>query len=143
MVEEVTRVKLRTNAALVIGLLVASVCASAWADAPTRTRTVVLTVRHSRFSLSELRVNRGETVRFVVDNTDPIDHELIVGPLPVQLRHESGRERWHPPVDGEVSVPLFNRATTSYTFSEPGTILFGCHLPGHWAYGMQGRIFVS
>jgi uncharacterized cupredoxin-like copper-binding protein len=93
--------------------------------------------------MSELHVQRGEKVRFVVENTDPIDHELIVGPMPVQLRHESGHEAWHPPVPGEVSVPLFGSASTSYTFDRPGTVFFGCHLPGHWAYGMRGRILVG
>jgi uncharacterized cupredoxin-like copper-binding protein len=87
-------------------------------------------------------VPRGQTVRFVVRNTDPIDHELIVGSMDVQDRHESGREASHPPVPGEVSVPLLATARTSYTFDDRGTVWFGCHLPGHWAYGMRGRVVV-
>lgn len=85
----------------------------------------------------------GETVRFVVRNKDPIDHELIVGPMPVQLGHESGREASHPPRPGEVSVPLLSSASTTYEFEERGTIWFGCHLPGHWNYGMLGRVLVG
>ena len=34
--------------------------------------TVEVTVHHSRFSLGELHVRPGETVRFVLRNTDPI-----------------------------------------------------------------------
>ena len=129
------------TATLVIAVVALAAGATAWASGPSE-RTIVLTIHHSRFSMSSLDVRRGEHVRFVVRNTDPIAHELIVGPMPVQLRHESGRERWHPPVPGEVSVRLFDSAETTYTFGEPGTVLFGCHLPGHWAYGMQGRITV-
>jgi uncharacterized cupredoxin-like copper-binding protein len=138
--------RLRTRAVFVAALLGAGACASAWAGSPadlSRGRTIVLTVHHSRFSPSVLRVRRGETVRFVVRNTDPIDHELIVGPMSAQIRHETGRERWHRPVPGEVSVRLLRSASTSYTFAEAGTIWFGCHLPGHWPYGMRGRVIVS
>ena len=61
-----------------------------------------MTIHHSKFSVSHLDVQRGERVRFVVRNTDPIDHELIVGGMPVQVRHETGREGHHGARDGEV-----------------------------------------
>lgn len=123
-------------------LVVAAIGVSAVAAARPDVRTVELGIRHSRFSVSSLEVKRGEEVRFVVRNDDPIAHELIVGPASVQDKHESGRELWHPPVPGEVSVALFSTAETTYVFDDPGTVWFGCHLPGHWAYGMQGRIAV-
>ena len=124
-------------------LSVAALASSASGTIPLRTRTVTLTIHHSKFSISHLDVARGERVRFVVENNDPIDHELIVGPMPVQLRHESGREAHHGARDGEVSVPLFQTASTAYTFDEPGELWFACHLAGHWAYGMQGTIDVG
>lgn len=134
--------RVRTRAAFAMALVALTVCSSASAGARTSSRTVELTVRHSRFSPSELIVEQGEHVRFVVHNEDPIDHELIVGPMAVQLRHEAGREAWHPPIPGEVSVPIFQTTETTYIFDEAGTMWFGCHLPGHWDYGMQGRIVV-
>jgi uncharacterized cupredoxin-like copper-binding protein len=136
----VTRV--RARAAFALALLGLAVCSSASAGSRTAERTVELTIRHSRFSLTELTVTPGEKVRFVVRNDDPIDHELIVGPMAVQLRHETGREASHPPVPGEVSIPIFETAETTYTFDEPDAMWFGCHLPAHWDYGMQGRIVV-
>jgi uncharacterized cupredoxin-like copper-binding protein len=128
-------------AAIAAVLLMAGTSTSAYADRPTR--SIVLTIHHSRFSPGEVKASPGEKLRFVVRNTDPIAHELIVGPMAVQLRHESGKERVHPPVPGEVSVPLFSTASTTYDVPESEPVLFGCHLPGHWAYGMQGRISVS
>ena len=134
---------LRAWIAVVAGLGLVAVGTSATASRPRPPRTIVLTIHHSHFSASALHAKRGETVRFVVHNTDPIDHELIVGPMPVQLRHESGRERWHPPKPGEVSIALFRTASTTYTFDEKGVVWFACHMPGHWKYGMSGRIDVS
>lgn len=105
-------------------------------------RTVVLDVHHSRFSLTELDVAAGERVRFVLRNADPIPHELIVGDLAVQDVHERGTESHHGDRPGEVSVAPGATAETTYTFRSPGRLFFGCHLPGHWAYGMQGVITV-
>ena len=106
-------------------------------------RTVDVTIRHSRFLPATLDFSPGTTVRFVVRNTDPIDHEFIVGNEAVQARHQTGTEPHHGAIPGEVSVPAGGQATTTYTFSEPGTIFIGCHLPGHYAYGMRGSVRVG
>jgi uncharacterized cupredoxin-like copper-binding protein len=103
-------------------------------------RTVVLDIHFSRFSSSALSVPRAEVVRFVVRNDDPIAHELIVGGQSAQDRHEHGTEAHHGERPGEVSVPAGATATTTYAFGDRGRLLFGCHLPGHWAYGMRGTI---
>jgi uncharacterized cupredoxin-like copper-binding protein len=99
-------------------------------------------IEHSRFDLEPLRVQEGTLVEFVVDNGDPIDHELVVGDDAVHRRHADGTERRHPPVPGEVSVGPGDRALTFYEFGEAGTVVYACHLPGHVAYGMQGTIEV-
>jgi uncharacterized cupredoxin-like copper-binding protein len=109
------------------------------ADVPN----VVLTVRHSRFVPDRVAVAPGATVRFVVRNDDPIDHEFIVGPEAVHLRHESGTEASHGAVPGEVSLPAGGTAETTYTFAGPGPVAFACHLPGHLAFGMRGQVDVQ
>ncbi|HEX2119589.1 MAG TPA: plastocyanin/azurin family copper-binding protein [Acidimicrobiales bacterium] len=128
--------------AAVLGLALASTaCAGAGA---TGVRTVELTVHHSTFSVEELRVRPGETVRFVLRNTDPIPHELIIGDQRVQDVHETGTEAHHAERPGEVSVAPGKTAVTTYRFGPAGAdVLFGCHLPGHWAYGMRGTIRVG
>jgi uncharacterized cupredoxin-like copper-binding protein len=134
----------RRPAAIIASAIAAGVCTiAAVGSAGPRERTVEITIHHSRFSPTLIEAEPGETVRFVVRNEDPIAHELIVGPMSVQQRHESGREAWHPPVPGEVSVDIFSTAVTTYTFDDAGPVWFGCHLPGHWDYGMQGRIVVG
>ena len=110
-------------------------------------RTVVVTMRHSRFEPAAVRVEPGERVRFVLRNTDPIDHEFILGDDGVQRRHEEGREReHHGEVPGERSVAAGQEAVTTYAFptSLGGRALeFACHLPGHYAYGMRGKVLVQ
>ena len=110
-------------------------------------RTVVVTMRHSRFEPARLAVAPGERVRFVLRNTDPIDHEFILGDAAVQRRHEQGRERHHHgDVPGERSVVAGQEAATTYAFP-PGpdglSLEFACHLPGHYAYGMHGTVRVG
>jgi uncharacterized cupredoxin-like copper-binding protein len=99
-------------------------------------------IEDSRFDLGTLQVEEGTLVEFVVQNDDPIDHELIVGDAEVHRQHEAGTEQRHPPVPGEVSVAPHDQALTFYEFTEPGTIVYACHLPGHVAYGMRGTIEV-
>ena len=106
--------------------------------------TVELTTRYSAYSdvLDDLRVYEGTLVRFVLRNSDPIHHELIVGGDDVHRAHEIGNEAFHPPVPGEVSVDPGDTGLTTYLFDEPGKVRFACHLPRHVAYGMEGDITV-
>jgi uncharacterized cupredoxin-like copper-binding protein len=127
-----------------LGLAVAGAMALSGCSGGPSARTVELTVHHSQFSPGELRVRPGETVRFVVRNTDPIPHELIIGDFAVQDVHEAGTESHHGERPGEVSVAPGATAVTTYQFGREGDqVVFGCHLPGHWAYGMRGTILVG
>jgi uncharacterized cupredoxin-like copper-binding protein len=138
-------------AAVAVLLGAAAVLAAAAVAAPRpgggTERTVVVTMHHSRFQPALVRVAPGERVRFVLRNTDPIDHEFILGDAGVQARHEQGRQRHHHgDVPGERSVPAGQEAATSYAFpaaADGGTLEFACHLPGHYAYGMHGTVRVS
>jgi uncharacterized cupredoxin-like copper-binding protein len=119
----------------------------AGAEAPTTLGpglvTVHVQIHYSHFSLSELHVKPGTTVRFVIENHDPINHEFIVGPPAVHARHERGNHPAHPPVPGEVTVRADDFGLTFYRFDQPGRVLFACHLPGHFAYGMRGWVVVE
>lgn len=106
-------------------------------------RTIEIKIHHSRFYPANITVAPGTTVRFVVHNLDPIDHELIVGDERVHSRHENGTERHHGSKPGEISIPALARRTTTYTFDRKETVIFGCHLPGHYDYGMRGEIVVN
>ncbi len=104
--------------------------------------TVEVGIERSAFAIESLRVMEGTLVQFVVRNDDPIDHELVVGDGDVHRRHADGSERRHPPVPGEVSVAPGDTSMTYYEFTEVGSVVYACHLPGHVAYGMSGTIEV-
>ena len=115
------------------------------AAAPPPERTVDVTIHFSHFDLASLQVAPGETVRFVVTNTDPIDHEFLVGDADMQQIHEEGTEASHGARPGEISVPAGATVETTFTFPDqlaPGWE-FACHLPGHDAYGMHGPITLT
>jgi uncharacterized cupredoxin-like copper-binding protein len=123
------------------GLAGLSACGSSDAATPVR---MTIAIDHSKFApQGELTFEVGDTVTFVIRNDDPIDHEFILGDENVQARHEEGRQRHHHgEVPGEVSVPAGTSRTTTYTFTERGTLPYACHLPGHFAYGMRGQVTV-
>lgn len=131
-------------AAIVVTLVSGAglVAASAAGPASGGVVEIPLTIRHSRFVPGAINVPTGTKVRFVVENTDPINHELIIGDQAVQDEHETGTDTVHGGVPGEISIPAGESASTTYVFETPGTVLMGCHLPGHWSYGMQGAISV-
>ena len=107
-------------------------------------RTVTITIHFSRFSPDSIDVRPGETIRFVVQNTDPIDHEFILGDASVQRFFEKGTEALHVPSSGVMGVPAGTTQVTTYTFAATaGSLLFGCHLPGHYAYGMRGIVTIA
>jgi uncharacterized cupredoxin-like copper-binding protein len=128
----------------VVLALAAGAGACGEASANSGPRTVHITIHYSRFEPVDVHVEPGETVRFVVENTDPIDHEFILGGRFVQLVHERGTEAHHPPRPGEISVPAGETVSTTYPFPDaPGGLIFGCHLPGHYGYGMRGTVTVG
>ena len=114
--------------------------------------TIRITIHYSHFSPSAVPVRAGSTVRFVIVNTDPIDHEFIVGGQAVQQQEEAGTDTVHDgSVPGAVSVPAGTTVSTVVTMPArspdqpagqpgPGSLVFACHLPGHYAYGMHGTI---
>ena len=90
------RVRAAGVGALLVSLLLAGAgvaTAAGWLDdgtTPPGTRTVHIRIHFSRFDPSDIDIEPGQTIRFVVENTDPIDHEFIVGDEQVQQAHEDG-----------------------------------------------------
>jgi uncharacterized cupredoxin-like copper-binding protein len=130
--------------ASVASLLASLVAVPAFGSAAAETgiRTVNITIHYSHYQPGTVIVAPGETVRFVVRNTDPIDHEFIVGDRFLQRIYERGTEAVHS-MPGAISVPAGTTRSTIYSFPEVDSgVIFACHLPGHFAYGMRGVVIV-
>jgi uncharacterized cupredoxin-like copper-binding protein len=140
------RARRRTGVAAAVAVLLSAAALAATAAAsPPPVRTVDVDIRFSSFDLASLQIAPGETVRFVVTNEDPIDHEFLVGDAFMQRIHENGTEPAHGARPGEISVPAGETVETTYIFPDrldPGWE-FACHLPGHYAYGMHGPITIG
>ncbi|MGH2718780.1 MAG: cupredoxin domain-containing protein [Actinomycetota bacterium] len=141
--------------ALVVSL---AVVAGAGGTAFARSRqipTVTITIHYSHFYPSDVAVKAGTAVRFTVVNTDPIDHEFIVGDEALQQQEETGTDTVHDgSVPGQISVPAGTTRSLVVTMprrspDQPpgvpgaGSLIFACHLPGHYAYGMRGSITLT
>jgi uncharacterized cupredoxin-like copper-binding protein len=107
--------------------------------------TIEIRAFHSRFEPDRVTVKPGETVRFVITNVDPIDHEFIIGPPETHDIHERGEPHFHTgAVAGEVTVPAGATVETTWTFGPARSpdVTYGCHLAGHWSYGMHGKALI-
>lgn len=102
--------------------------------------TVAITMRYSHFSPARIDVRPGTTVRFVIRNADPIAHEFILGSEAQQALHEKLATPTHDGTPGQASLGIGDERSVVWTFDSPGTLVFACHRPGHYAYGMKGFV---
>ena len=99
-----------------------------------------------RFSPSEVRVKRGDTVKFVVRNAGKTMHEMVIG-TEEELKKHAELMKKHPGMEHEepymAHVEPGKKAEIVWQFTKAGEFNFGCLLPGHFEAGMVGRITVG
>jgi uncharacterized cupredoxin-like copper-binding protein len=135
----------RAAMAVLLGLAMA-VLAAVGANAVSRANDPLeyaITIHYSHFTPDFVSVPAGRAVTFVITNSDPIDHEWIVGDAASHERHRTGTEPVHDARPTEISIPAGTVRRTTLTFATSGSQLFICHLPGHEAYGMVGTVVVT
>lgn len=127
----------------------------AWATgAPVR----VVMNDHFRYRPSAIMVQAGRRVTFAVTNAGKLPHEFILGDRATQLAHERQMQEAAPTAGGHthvhshthaahatsgaLAVPPGETRRLTWTFHDPGIVLYGCHVLGHWAAGMRGTIVV-
>ena len=132
-----------------IGLVLASVglavLAAAWTGAPARggaSARAEIGIHFSHYTPSEIVATAGVPITVTLVNTDPIEHEWLVGDATFHQRHRTGTEQHHGARPNEVSLAPGESETTTVVFDAPGEYLYICHLPGHEAYGMVGVLRV-
>ncbi|MEZ4503043.1 MAG: plastocyanin/azurin family copper-binding protein [Dehalococcoidia bacterium] len=120
------------------------------ADASEADRTIDIEALDTlRFEPDAVTVNVGETVTFKVHNGGQIAHEFGLGTEADQAAHEQEMQQMassgmamHDEANGFALMPGETKELT-WTFTEAGTVLYGCHEPGHYAGGMKGTITVE
>jgi uncharacterized cupredoxin-like copper-binding protein len=99
-----------------------------------------------RFRPDAIMVAAGQTVTFAVTNTGQIDHEFVLGDRADQAAHEREMREMAGMAMGDepeaVTVPPGATKRLTWTFDRPGTVIYGCHVVGHYPMGMRGTITV-
>ena len=93
-------------------------------------------------ALAALGTQVDDPIRFGHDVEIVFDHDDGVAGVDqaVQDAHEHGTQAHHD-APGEISVPAHGVAVTWWKVT--GNTMFGCHMPGHWDYGMRGVIIAT
>jgi uncharacterized cupredoxin-like copper-binding protein len=125
-------------------------------DAPPATPTVSPAAEATRIEVSltdaltiepgSMAVPAGVPVTFVVTNAGMTEHEFFLGDEAAQAEHEEEMAGMGGMAhDEEMGIGLEPGETKelTVTFEEPGTILAGCHVAGHYAAGMKASVEVS
>ena len=110
-------------------------------------RTIKITALDIRFDKIRLHVRAGETVRFIVTNNGQLTHEFIIGDAREQAEHEKEMQQMAgmdmPDEPNGITLKPGQTKSLIWTFNQKGEIEFACHVPGHFAAGMIGEIFVD
>ncbi|MGB4358998.1 MAG: cupredoxin family protein [Rhodoferax sp.] len=99
-----------------------------------------------RFKPSEIRVKKGETIRFVLKNTDGLKHEFSLGTQQELLEHYEVMKRF-PDMEhdepNKISLAPGKRGEVIWQFTKTTSVDFACLHPGHFDAGMKGRVIVA
>ena len=100
-----------------------------------------------RFNPARVVIKRGDVATLRLINRGTVAHELMVGDAQMQRDHESemtGGGMGHGSMDtAVVTADAGHTASMTWRFTKAGTVLFGCHQPGHYGAGMRGQIVVE
>jgi uncharacterized cupredoxin-like copper-binding protein len=110
------------------------------------TRTVDIVMSDAmRYTPGNIKVKRGETIRFRVKNAGQIKHEMVLGSL-AELKEHAKTMAKFPEMEHDdpnaISVESGKTGELVWRFTQAGKFDFACLVPGHFEAGMQGKIAV-
>jgi uncharacterized cupredoxin-like copper-binding protein len=111
-------------------------------------RTVTVKMTDNNYEPKNISAKAGESVTFTFVNDGQMTHEAYFGSEKDQDDHAAemtggdGGHSMHMGSDSLVTVEPGRDATVTKKFSETGTVVIGCHQPGHWESGMKARVTV-
>ena len=99
-----------------------------------------------RFNPSEIRVKKGETIRFVLKNTDGVKHEFSLGTQQELLEHYEVMKKF-PDMEhdepNKITLAPGKQGEVIWQFTKADTVNFACLHPGHFDAGMKGQVIVA
>ena len=137
---------------IVVGGLLATACSAGPSPAasPTPTagaRTISVQATDAlRFEPATITVKAGEQIRFEVTNTGAVRHEFLIGDEAAQMAHETEMTEMGGMATDEpngIFIEPGQTKTLEMSFPTAGSLLIGCHEPGHYAGGMKATLTVQ
>jgi len=118
------------------------------ADAGDADRVVDIVAQDDfTFTPASLPVAVGETITFRVTNEGAIPHDFTLGRSDLQDAHDiEMAEMEGMAMEDEPNAFMIEPGQTkelTWHFTEPGEVLIGCHVVGHYAAGMKATISVD
>lgn len=98
-----------------------------------------------RFTLAEITVKRGETVRLIAANKGQVLHELVLGTPDELKKHAELMKRFADMEHEEAHMTHVKPGKSGvviWQFTKTGEFQFACLLPGHFEAGMVGKVTV-
>ena len=110
------------------------------------TRTIAVDMADNlRYTPSNIRVKRGETIRFVITNSGQTKHELSLGTEKELLEHLEVMKKF-PDMEhdepNKLTLAPGKQGEIVWQFTKAGPVHFGCLMPGHYEGGMKGLVQV-
>lgn len=120
-------------------------------------RTIKIEMKDIEFSPDSIDVKTGETIRFEFENNGKVAHDAFIGDEAAQADHEdkmnggmsgdmtdtSGMDHAADADANGITVDPGKSGEITHTFDTPGTVLIGCHQPGHYKSGMKVTVDVT
>jgi uncharacterized cupredoxin-like copper-binding protein len=99
-----------------------------------------------RFKPSDIQVKQGETIRFVLKNTDGVKHEFSLGTQQELMEHYEAMKKF-PDMEhdepNKISLAPGKRGEVIWQFTKTTSVDFACLHPGHLEAGMKGQVIVA
>lgn len=117
--------------------------------APAQAARVIEVIASDKltFDPTDITVSPGETITFRVVNEGQIPHDFTLGDETAQAEHEEemaeGGGMAMPDQPNAIVLAAGETSDITWKFPESGTVIFGCHQPGHYAAGMRGEIRIE
>jgi putative spermidine/putrescine transport system substrate-binding protein len=110
-------------------------------------RTVTMTMSDNmRFTPDHIEARKGETIRFVLQNTGRLRHELVLGD-PEALRRHAAMMQAMPDMQHSgpnmASLAPGEHGELLWKFTRSGIVTFACLQSGHMEAGMKGAVAVA
>jgi len=110
-------------------------------------RTITVDMADSmRYTPSDIKVKKGETIRFIVKNSGKVRHELSLGTQKELQEHLEQMKKFPDMEHDEPSKVTVNPGAQGeiiWQFTKSGPVNFACLMPGHFEAGMKGQVNVS